>query len=95
MIWLFKSINKKKIILAELSNVVKSIGGEIISLDYSLKYFGNIILIFKKNDKVYKYIVDRDEIYFNKKMICNNSYIREEGKSPCQKLIEIIISTAN
>ena len=68
---------------------------EIVLIEYYPRFFGNIILEFKKNGKMYKYIVDRDEIYLNKEMICNNSYICEEGKSPCQKLIEIIISTAN
>lgn len=94
MKWLFKS-KKNKVVFTALNNTVKKIGGEIVLIEYYPRFFGNIILEFKKNGKMYKYIVDRDEIYLNKEMICNNSYIREEGKSPCQKLIEIIISTAN
>lgn len=94
MKWLFKS-KKNKVVFTALNNTVKKIGGEIVLIEYYPRFFGNIILEFKKNGKMYEYIVDRDEIYSNKEMICNNSYIREEGKSPCQKLIEIIISTAN
>ena len=70
-------------------------GGEIIHFIYDHKCFGNIILVIKKDDKEYKYVVDRSEIYFNNKMICNDSYCREENKEPYQKLIEIIISTIN
>ena len=81
-------------ILTEIKNAVKSIGGEIIILEYSVKYFGNIILHFKKNDKLHEYVVDRGEIYYNKKWICNNSYIHNEDKQPYQKLIEIVIATA-
>lgn len=94
MKWLFKS-KKNKVVFTALNNTVKKIGGEIVLIEYYPRFFGNIILEFKKNGKMYKCIVDRGEIYLNKEMICNNSYIREEGKSPCQKLIEIIISTAN
>ena len=89
---LFKS--EKKIIFTELNNTAKMIGGEIVLLEYYPKYFGNIIFHLKRNDKVYEYIVDRDEIYFNKQMVCNNSYVREEGKEPYQKLIEIVLITA-
>ena len=91
----FQSLKMKKTAVTEIGKAVKSIGGEILCLDYSIKYFGNIILIFIKDNNEYKYIVDRGEIYFNKKMICNDSYFCEEGKSPYQKLIEIIISTVN
>lgn len=91
----FKSLKMKKTAVTEISKAVKSIGGEIICLEYSIKYFGNIILIFKKNDKEYKYVVDRHEIYFNKQMVCNNLYVRKEGKDSYKKLIEIIIATAN
>ena len=52
-------------------------------------------MIFIKDNNKYKYVVDRGEIYFNKKMICDDSYFCEEGKKAYQKLIEIIISTAN
>lgn len=91
--FIFSKSNSKKIILTELKNAVKNIGGEIIHLEYSARYFGNIILHFKKNDKLYEYVVDRGEIYFNRKGLCNNSYIRDENKQPYQKLIEIIIAT--
>ncbi len=91
MKWLFKP-SRKKVILTELNNVVREVGGEITYLDYSTKYFGNIILRFKKDGKEFKYVVDRDEIYDNKKMICNNSYTREEGKTAVQKLVEIILA---
>ena len=70
MKWLFKP-SRKKVIFTELNNVVREVGGEITYLDYSTKYFGNIILRFKKDGKEFKYVVDRDEIYDNKKMICN------------------------
>ena len=85
------SLKMKKTAIAEISKAVEGIGGEIISLEYSMKYFGNIILIFKKNGKEYKYVVDRGEIYFNKQMVCSDSYFREEGKKAYQKLIEIMI----
>lgn len=90
---IFKS-NRKKIILAELQNVVRQVQGEITRLDYYPEHFGNIILHFKKGEKIYEYVVDRGDIYFNKKGVCNNYYIRDEKKRPHQKLIEIVISTA-
>ena len=68
-------------------------GGEIIHFVYDRKYFGNIILVLKKDDKEYEYVVDRGEIYFGNKCFINNSYMREENKEPYQKLIEVIGST--
>ena len=91
----FQSLKMKKTAVTEITKAVKNMGGEILCLDYSIKYFGNIILIFIKDNSKYKYVVDRGEIYFNKKMICDDSYFCEEGKKPYQKLIEIIISTVN
>ena len=90
---LFEGLREKKKCISELQKAVKNIGGEIVYLEYSSKYFGNIILKFKKNNLMYEYVVDRDEIYFNKRMIGNNAYIREEGKKHYQKLIEIINTT--
>ena len=90
----FKS-TRKKIILTELQNVVREVQGEIIRLDYYPEYFGNIVLNFKKNEKIYEYVVDRGDIYFNQKGFCNNSYVRDENKEPYQKLIEIIVSMIN
>ena len=87
-----KSTPKKTIIL-EITNAVKQVEGEIIQIHYDTSFFGNIILLAKKGDKIYKYVVDRSEIYFNNQIICNDSYCREENKEPYQKLIEIIIST--
>ena len=88
----FKS-SRKKIVLTELQNVVSKVQGEIIRLDYYPEHFGNIILHFKKGEKIYEYVVDRGDIYFNKKGVCSNSYVRDENKHPYQKLIEIVIST--
>ena len=87
-----KQCNKKTIVTT-INNVVNQIGGEITHFVYDRKYFGNIILVVKKDDKEYRYVVDRSEIYFNNKMVCNDSYCREENKEPYQKLVEIILST--
>ena len=86
---------KNKVIFTQLKNAVEIVGGEIVRLEYYPKFFGNIILHFKKGDKTYAYVVDRGEIYFNKNRVCNNFYVREEGKKHYQKLIEIIIATTN
>lgn len=91
MKWLFKSKNNK-VVFTALNNTVKKIGGEIVFLEYYPHFFGSIILRFKKDGKEFEYVVDRDEIYDNKKMICNNSYTREEGKTAVQKLVEIILA---
>lgn len=88
------NFSRKKIIMRELQNAVKMVGGEITRLDYYPKHFGNIILHFKKGDKIYEYVVDRGDIYFNKKGVCDNSYLRDEGITSHQKLIEIVIATA-
>lgn len=92
---LFTESRTKKKIFTAINNVVNQIGGEITHFVYDRKYFGNIILVVKKDNKEYKYVIDRSEIYFGNKMICNNSYYREENKEPYQKLIEVIISTIN
>ena len=88
------NFSRKKIIMRELQNAVKMVEGEITRLDYYPKHFGNIILHFQKGDKIYEYVVDRGDIYFNKKGVCDNSYLRDEGKTSLQKLIEIVIATA-
>ena len=77
-----------------MRNTVREVQGEIIFLDYYPKYFGNIVLNFKKGEKIYEYMVDRGDIYLNKKGVCNSSYVLDENKRPYQKLIEIIITTA-
>ena len=90
---LFTARRTQKAITTAINNAVNQTGGEIIDFIYDRKHFGNIILVVKKDDKEYKYVVDRSEIYFNNQMVCNDSYCREENKEPYQKLIEIIIST--
>ena len=88
------NFSRKKIIIRELQNAVKNVEGEITRLEYYPKVFGNIVLCFQKGDKMYEYVVDRGDIYFNKKGVCDNSYLRDEGKTSYQKLIEIVIATA-
>ena len=88
------NFRKKKIIMTELQNAVKMVGGKITRLNYYPSHFGNIILHFQKGDKMYEYVVDRGDIYFNKKGVCDYSYLRVEDKASYQKLIEIIIATA-
>ena len=68
----FKS-GRKKFVLAELRKVVSEVQGEILRLDYYPEHFGNIILHFKRGEKIFEYIVDRGDIYFNKKGVCSNS----------------------
>ena len=94
MLNVFLKSSREKIILTALQNAVKEVQGEIIRLNYYPKHFGNILLEFKKNDKIYEYVVDRGDIYFNQKGICNNSYVRDENIPPYKKLVEIVISTA-
>lgn len=92
---LFTARHTKKKIFTAINNAVNQIGGEITHFVYDRKCFGNIILVVKKDDKEYKYVVDRGEIYFGNKGFLNNSYMREENKEPYQKLIEVIVSTIN
>ena len=90
---LFTSHSTKRKIFTTINNTVHQMGGEIIHFVYDSKYFGNIILMVKKDNKEYKYVVDRGEIYLNNTWICDNSYMREENKDPHKKLIEVIVST--
>lgn len=90
---LFTARSTKKKIFTTINNAVHQMGGEITHFVYDRKYFGNIILVVKKDDKEYEYAVDRGEIYFDNKMLFNNSYMQEENKEPYQKLIEVIVST--
>lgn len=90
---LFTARRTEKNIFTSINNAVNQTGGEITHFVYDWKYFGNITLIAKKDDKEYKYFVDRGDIYFNNKGLMNSSYMKEENKQPYQKLIEIILST--
>lgn len=90
---LFTARGTKKKIFTAINNAVTQMGGEITHFIYDRKYFGNIMLVIKKDDKEYEYVVDRGEIYFGNKGFINNSYMREENKEPYQKLIEVIVST--
>ena len=92
---LFTIRRTKQKIFTAINNAVHQTGGEIIHFVYDHKCFGNIILVVKKDDREYKYVVDRGEICFGNKGFLNNSYMREENKEPYQKLIEVIISTIN
>lgn len=87
---LFKIIDKKKgkQILSELSTVTDEIGAEILEFVYDTKYFGNIIFKFKKNDRIYKYVVDRNEIYAEHDL--KYFYKCEYPEEPYKKIIELI-----
>ena len=64
---IFTIIDKKKgkRIFIELNAATDEIGAEIIEFEDDAKCFGNIIFKFKKDDKIYEYVVDRSEIYAN------------------------------
>lgn len=87
---IFTIIDKKKgkRILTELNAATNEIGAEILKFEYDVKCFGNIIFKFKKDEKIYEYVVDRSEIYA--KHDRKYFYKCEYPEEPYKKLIELI-----
>ena len=86
----FKIIDKKKgkRILEELHATTNEMGAKILEFIYDTKCFGNIILKIEKDDKIYKYVVDRNEIYAEHDP--KYFYKCEYPEEPYKKIIELI-----
>ncbi len=88
-LFVFKLIDKKEVkrIFAELSAATDEIGAEILEFEFDSKFFGNIILKIKKDDKIYEFIADRDEIYAKHD---RKSFLCQYPEKPYKKIIELI-----
>ena len=81
---------KKKSVYDFLSEFLISNNVKILSFNYYKKIFVNIVLLIEYNNIRYEFITDRGEIFMNKKLICNNSYMKKGKNSTVDKLIQIL-----
>lgn len=72
-----------------LREFLKKYNVKIITVECYKKIFGNIILKFEYKDKIYYFITDRGETYFNDKLVCDNSYLTKRYDT-VNKLIQVI-----
>lgn len=79
---------KRRRMLSEMRAATDEIGAEILEFVYDTKCFGNIIFKFKKGDKIYKFVVDRDDIYASHDPHFHIKWHYPE--EPYKKLIELI-----
>ena len=74
----------------QLSKLMGKYNFEVMEFKYYEQIFGNIVLRIKKEEKEWKFVTDRGEIYCNSEYLCDYEYLRKENKTTPQKLLEII-----
>ena len=78
------------IIKDEVELLLKKYDCELVDFKYYEKAFGDIALRIKDHDKELIFSTDRGDIYYNSDLVCNHEYMRSEGKTILQKLIELV-----
>jgi len=74
----------------QIENLVNKKGGKLLEFTYYKKIFGNVVAKIEYNNEIHEFVIDRGEIYHNKRYICNSSYQFKEKVIPLVKLLEII-----
>ena len=85
-----KSCLSAEEIYAKINSFLQSHNAHITSFEYYPKIFGNMIVNIAYNGTELEFVVDRGEIYCNKKCICDGSYHVAGRDDAIDKLIEVI-----
>lgn len=65
----------------------------LIAFTYSADYFGNMVVKIRRNKAIHIFTTDRGEIFHNKKMLCDSSYLDKEDTFT--KLLQMIVKEMN
>jgi len=85
-----KTAEKLCTVKDEIELLLKKYDCELIDFEYHQKAFGDIVVRIKSHEKELIFSTDRGDIYYNSDLVCDHEYMRSEGKTILQKLIEVV-----